>query len=458
LDLNVPRRAAAISWALCVVYFVWWLGEDWDSQRAARLLEIGATVVPRYLAVALALVLVGHLIAGVLWLAGGMNSRPREFAVWRTLLQAAAGVFWIAVSMTALPAVGATIAILAYAWLCALLDAGRPDVRLAWHSAGALTVAAAKWVAVDLVARRAATPLAAAPPVLLNAEMALGMLIAVSMIGIYLLRRPVWVQSGDSSPRARLVLAVAIVLLMTIGLTAETLRAIDRAAARGVAMTFPTSQTRQLCTTILWCLSAGAFMGVFTLLRSRTAAAAVGVALAGLLTLKFLVMDSLGFRLSEGVAAGRVGANLQLLAGALVMATAGLAMGLAQGGWRVAAGSMVVVLAFWLISMEIDRWAEGQSLSQPWMARQVGWSVWWSIYAIVLVIAGFRIRAAPLRYVGLGLFAITLLKVVVLDLSAASTGLRILSFFGLGVLLLATSILYGKVSPRLLAHGDEASR
>jgi uncharacterized membrane protein len=116
-------------------------------------------------------------------------------------------------------------------------------------------------------------------------------------------------------------------------------------------------------------------------------------------------------------------------------------------------GLLAVVLAlipWFVVSVEVDRWAETQAIAAPWMARQVGWSVWWSVYAIGMVIAGFRLRTAAARYAGLALFAVTLLKVVIVDLSAASTGLRILSFFGLGVLLLATSVLYGKLSPKLL--------
>jgi uncharacterized membrane protein len=83
-------------------------------------------------------------------------------------------------------------------------------------------------------------------------------------------------------------------------------------------------------------------------------------------------------------------------------------------------------------------------------AEQVAMSIFWAIFAMSLIISGFAWRAAPMRYVGLGLFGIVLLKVVTIDLSEVSTGYRILSFIGLGVLLLGTSVVYGKVSPKLL--------
>ena len=58
--------------------------------------------------------------------------------------------------------------------------------------------------------------------------------------------------------------------------------------------------------------------------------------------------------------------------------------------------------------------------------------------------------AAGAAFVGLGLFAVTLLKVVLFDMSDVQTGYRVLSFLGLGLLLMGTSVLYGKLSPVLL--------
>jgi uncharacterized membrane protein len=83
-------------------------------------------------------------------------------------------------------------------------------------------------------------------------------------------------------------------------------------------------------------------------------------------------------------------------------------------------------------------------------AGQVAISVFWSIYALGCIVLGFAIRLAGLRYFGLALFAITAAKVVFIDLSTIETGYRVLSFLGLGLLLLGTSVLYGKLSPILL--------
>jgi uncharacterized membrane protein len=69
---------------------------------------------------------------------------------------------------------------------------------------------------------------------------------------------------------------------------------------------------------------------------------------------------------------------------------------------------------------------------------------------VASVAAGFRARSSAVCCFGLALFGLTLLKVVLVDLSQVGRGYRIFSFMVLGLLLLGTSVLYGKLSPRLL--------
>jgi uncharacterized membrane protein len=80
----------------------------------------------------------------------------------------------------------------------------------------------------------------------------------------------------------------------------------------------------------------------------------------------------------------------------------------------------------------------------------MGISLYWSLLAIGAIVAGFRLRASWLRYFGLALFAVTLVKVGAVDISQVRYGYRVLSALGLGLLLLATSVLYGRLNPRLL--------
>lgn len=82
-------------------------------------------------------------------------------------------------------------------------------------------------------------------------------------------------------------------------------------------------------------------------------------------------------------------------------------------------------------------------------ARSATLSALWALYATGLTIWGFRMGSRMSRYAALTLFAVTLLKVVMVDMEAFSTLYRILSFLVLGALLVAASFLYHKYKDRL---------
>ena len=75
-------------------------------------------------------------------------------------------------------------------------------------------------------------------------------------------------------------------------------------------------------------------------------------------------------------------------------------------------------------------------------ARLATISVLWATYALGLVLVGVMKRYRPIRYLAIAIFAVTILKVVFVDLAALDTLYRILSVMGLGVLLLGASYLY----------------
>ena len=83
-------------------------------------------------------------------------------------------------------------------------------------------------------------------------------------------------------------------------------------------------------------------------------------------------------------------------------------------------------------------------------------SVFWGLYAIGLVIAGF-IRDVPVvRHLGLGLLGVTALKFLVIDLSRAATIWRVLSALGVGLLMVATSMLYVRFGVRKAPPSDRS--
>ena len=71
-------------------------------------------------------------------------------------------------------------------------------------------------------------------------------------------------------------------------------------------------------------------------------------------------------------------------------------------------------------------------------------TVAWTIEGLGLMTAGFLLRDRTLRLSGLGLFAVCLFKVFVIDLRGLETIYRILSFIVLGIILLLVSFAYTK--------------
>jgi uncharacterized membrane protein len=69
-------------------------------------------------------------------------------------------------------------------------------------------------------------------------------------------------------------------------------------------------------------------------------------------------------------------------------------------------------------------------------------SVMWAIYGALLMVTGFWRKAAYLRYISLGLFALLLLKVFVLDMSTVKSVYRIAAFLATGITLVGISYLY----------------
>ncbi len=78
-------------------------------------------------------------------------------------------------------------------------------------------------------------------------------------------------------------------------------------------------------------------------------------------------------------------------------------------------------------------------------ARRVGYPILWGIGSFMFMWHGMRQRLRAVRVIALCLFAITLLKLFLLDLGALSEGGRVAAFIFLGALLLVISFMYNKL-------------
>jgi len=81
--------------------------------------------------------------------------------------------------------------------------------------------------------------------------------------------------------------------------------------------------------------------------------------------------------------------------------------------------------------------------------ESTGISILMAVYASALVVAGVALRSALNRILGLGLFALVIVKLYLLDVWSLGRGFRITAFLALGGLLLLVSYLYSRFKPAL---------
>jgi uncharacterized membrane protein len=110
--------------------------------------------------------------------------------------------------------------------------------------------------------------------------------------------------------------------------------------------------------------------------------------------------------------------------------------------------SLVAIITLWFVMsvetvMFFSARAAAQKLAEDasherWLGQMV-LSVLWSTYAGVLAAIGFVRRSAGLRWAALALFALTVIKVMFIDIAQLQQLYRVIVFFVLGVLLLVVA-------------------
>jgi len=130
----------------------------------------------------------------------------------------------------------------------------------------------------------------------------------------------------------------------------------------------------------------------------------------------------------------------------------------------IAAGAVIVmnVLIMIAVCLEIHSyWWNQVPGGQGWrdfhqhgMYAQFTYSAWTMLFGAVLLASGFWRKSAFLRWQALALIAGSIGKVFLVDTSQLSQGYRILSFLGLGALLLAVSFAYQRDWLNLRRHGE----
>ena len=127
--------------------------------------------------------------------------------------------------------------------------------------------------------------------------------------------------------------------------------------------------------------------------------------------------------------------------------------------YRIVAAITAVTLALFYFTLEVRRLFHGAILGGPTSdAEQYGYSTAWLVFGIVLLAVGFLLRSQPARLLALGVIALTVAKVFIIDTASISGIYRALSVIGLGVVLLGIGFLYQRLFfPRAPAAGSAAS-
>lgn len=101
----------------------------------------------------------------------------------------------------------------------------------------------------------------------------------------------------------------------------------------------------------------------------------------------------------------------------------------------------------------------GGSISDQIMSlenqRQLSTSAVWLVYSIVVMLIGILASARGPRFVAMGLFGLSILKIFLFDLSFLETLYRIFSFLALGLILLAVSYLYQRYKSVLFPQEEK---
>ena len=122
----------------------------------------------------------------------------------------------------------------------------------------------------------------------------------------------------------------------------------------------------------------------------------------------------------------------------------------ATGGHREGEQGMLVAVLLGSVMLVVALSAEnsvywdlrGETSADAGFASSLALSFIWTLCASAFIALGMWRNFAPIRYLAMALFGLTVLKVFLVDLSALGGIYRILGFIGVGVVLLAVSFVY----------------
>jgi uncharacterized membrane protein len=148
-----------------------------------------------------------------------------------------------------------------------------------------------------------------------------------------------------------------------------------------------------------------------------------------------------------------VGVALCIL-GAVIAARRFLSQrGAFERGLTAAAGIGGIVLLWLVLSIDCHRYFAARAIQPEADANHWRWlgqltlSAMWTVFATIVLAIGFRVRVASLRWLAITLYAITVAKVIFLDMAYLEQFYRVLAFFILAVFLGLAARAYQRLRP-----------
>lgn len=120
--------------------------------------------------------------------------------------------------------------------------------------------------------------------------------------------------------------------------------------------------------------------------------------------------------------------------------------------------TMGTILLFFLVNIEIADFFTAPGAASVTLqfsdnlARDMSYSIAWSLFALLLLIVGIRHSSAGARQAALGLLAVAVLKLFIHDLANLAQLYRIAAFGGVAVIAMAASFLYQRFMSQQKPH------
>ncbi len=238
-------------------------------------------------------------------------------------------------------------------------------------------------------------------------------------------------------------------------------RTVGIVAAATVATYLMPFELRPAAMVIAWTLLAGGLLIVATRIRDDENLLTFGSATLALIGLVATLEEVAPPERLLVDAASRID-HPAFMSGATA-ALGALAILLAGIGWRyrerpdarwlaVGSGALIVyLLSVGTVDIFQVRVGGNTSLDSLQKQAQVALSILWAVLGVTAFVTGIlrgrQLSGAPLRAGGLALLTLSTAKVFIYDMASLDASYRVLSFIGLGILLLASSYVYQRLTP-----------